>query len=294
MHKLDSNLFLLNETSQIAVKELNAIDEKIVKEVDYTTNENSSIWTCPEFNRREYLHSFFQYPAMMVPVVQKKLIEIVKGANDNIQNMIDPFMGSATTLVACMENGLNCYGQDVNPLAKLIASVRTGPYYFSEIENCQHELFSRIQNDKSESLEADFPGLYKWFKPNVAIELSKINRAIKKVSNIHIRRFFWVILAETVRLTSNDRTSTFKLHIRPSEEIDKRNQSPIDVFKSHFRQSIEDYKLHIDLLIKSNQIVNGKYKGHVEVRLCNSLETIKTPDNRPFFDLLVSSPGYAD
>ena len=44
------------------------IDEMIVFEIDKATSEDSKIWTCPDFNRREYLHCFFQYPAMMVPL----------------------------------------------------------------------------------------------------------------------------------------------------------------------------------------------------------------------------------
>jgi hypothetical protein len=97
------------------------IDALITREIERATAENSSIWTCPDFNRREYVHCFFQYPAMMIPPVQKKLIDIITTAKPDIKYMIDPFMGSATTLMTCMENGLNCYGQDINPLAILIA-----------------------------------------------------------------------------------------------------------------------------------------------------------------------------
>ena len=53
------------------------IDAKIIQEIELATAENSDVWTCPDSNRREYCHSFFQYPAMMVPAVQKKLIDIV-------------------------------------------------------------------------------------------------------------------------------------------------------------------------------------------------------------------------
>ena len=104
------------------------IDQQLIKEIEQATAENSDVWTCPGSNRREYCHSFFQYPAMMVPAVQKKLIDIVSSVAKGTKNMIDPMMGSATTLVASMENGLNCYGQDINPLAILISKVRTGPF----------------------------------------------------------------------------------------------------------------------------------------------------------------------
>ena len=105
------------------------VDKLIISNIEKATAENSNIWTSPDYNKREYIHSFFQYPARMIPAVQRKLIEIIIEAKPDIENMIDPFMGSATTLVACMESGLNCYGQDINPLAILIGKARTGPYY---------------------------------------------------------------------------------------------------------------------------------------------------------------------
>src|SRR5665647_60467 len=86
------------------------IDQNICSSIDDLTRDNNQIWTSPDHDRREYVHSFFQYPAMMVPVVQKRLIEIILFNKPSISNVLDSFMGSGTSLVACMENGLDCYG----------------------------------------------------------------------------------------------------------------------------------------------------------------------------------------
>ncbi|PZR31437.1 MAG: hypothetical protein DI538_21035, partial [Azospira oryzae] len=209
------------------------IDDIIIEGIDKATSEDSTIWTCPDFNRREYVHSFFQYPAMMIPAVQKKLIEVIIESKPSVKNMLDPFMGSATTLVSCMETGLNVYGCDINPLAILIARTRTGPYYVDAVKEKYKELLSRINNDKSKKIEAKFKGINKWFKPKIKIELSRIVRAIRQEPRLSIRKFFWVILAETVRVSSNDRTSTFKLHIRSKEDIEQRTFSAIDAFDIH-------------------------------------------------------------
>jgi DNA modification methylase len=85
------------------------VDERICNEIDALTEENNTFWSSPDHDRSEYLHSFFQYPAMMVPIVQKKLIEIILRNQPATLNVLDPYMGSGTSLVACMENGLNCY-----------------------------------------------------------------------------------------------------------------------------------------------------------------------------------------
>jgi len=270
------------------------IDELISANIDRATAENSAVWTCPDYNKREYVHSFFQYPARMIPAVQKKLIEIVLEANPGIRNMVDPFMGSATTLVTCMESGLNCYGQDINPLSVLIAKTRTGPYYIEALKEKYQELLNRILSDNSTEIEVSFPNINKWFKKKVSIELSKIVRSIRKEGRPAIRRFFWVVLAEAIRLSSNDRTSTYKLHMRPLEEIGKRNFSAIDVFTLHMDQSIEDFELHANLLKKSMQLSNGAYKAHLDIKLINSKDHIFSPVDEPFYDLLVTSPPYGD
>lgn len=271
------------------------IDSQISDDIDLLTQEDNTFWSSPDHNRSEYLHSFFQYPAMMVPVVQRKLIEIITKNKPSILNVLDPYMGSGTSLVACMENGLNCYGQDINPLAVLVAQTRTGPYYIKAIKERKDSFFERFENDISVRVEAKFKGLEKWFKSSVAVELSRIVRAIRIEPRPAIRRFYWVILAEVVRLTSNDRTSTFKLHIRDNKEIESRNLSPVQVFKDHFESCIEDLNWYSDLLINAKKLSKGAYVGKVCLKLLDSKEEIYSPTgNDSFFDLLITSPPYGD
>lgn len=272
-----------------------AIDKQIIDEVDSLTQADNKFWSSPDHDRSEYLHSFFQYPAMMVPVVQRKLIEIITKCKPSISNVLDPYMGSGTSLVACMENGLNCYGQDINPLAILVSKTRTGPYYIKAIKERKADFFQRFEKDNSVKIEVNFKGLKKWFKDSAAIELSKIVRAIRKEERLAIRRFYWVILAEVVRLTSNDRTSTFKLHMRDAQEIENRNLSPIQEYKDHFESCIKDLNWYSDLLNKTDKLSKGAYIGEVSLRLSDSKESIYTPtDKNLFFDLLVTSPPYGD
>ncbi len=270
------------------------IDRRICEDIDNLTEENNQIWSSPDHDRREYVHSFFQYPAMMVPVVQKKIIEILVANKNSILNVLDPFMGSGTSLVACMENGLNCFGQDINPLALLVAKTRTGPFYFNAINRKKSDFFDAIDADTSNRIEANFKGLKKWFKDDVARELSKIVRAIRNEDTLAIRRFYWVILAETVRLSSNDRTSTFKLHARHKDDIAKRDISPIELFKKHFENCLDDINDHSQLLLTSNKLSKGSYIGDITLNLIDSKRKIYTPGRENYFDLLVTSPPYGD
>lgn len=271
------------------------IDEIITQNIERITAENSSIWSSPDHNRKQYAHGLFQYPAMMVPIVQKRIIDIIVNAAPETQKVIDPFMGSATSLVACMEKGLDCYGQDINPLSILIAKTRTGPYYTNYVKGKMSGLIQSIESDCSEEIEVSFNGINKWFKKNVAVELSKIVRAIRLEPKPSIRRFYWINLAEVIRLTSNDRTSTFKLHARPLDEIESRNHSPIKEFKNRLVYTLDVLDNYKQLLDKAQQLSKARYKGKLEFKLQDSAEKIDTPDDTAdFFDLLVTSPPYGD
>lgn len=282
---------VLKNKKKLSPEELDCL---IKENIQKATAENSTIWTCPDYNKREYIHSFFQYPARMIPAVQRKLIEIITEANPEIKNMVDPFMGSATTLVACMESGLNCYGQDINPLSILIGKARTGPYYTQALKDKKIDLIKRIEGDKMSGIEASFKTLNKWFKPGIIANLSKIVRGIKLEPSQFARKFFWVVLAETIRVSSNDRTSTYKLHIRKQQHIEKRNFSAIDVFALHLDKCIDDFELHANLLSEKDMLSKKVYKADIDIRLWDSKENIYSPTNGNFYDLLVTSPPYGD
>jgi len=121
--------------------------------------------------------------------------------------------------------------------------------------------------------------------------LSRLRRSIMAEDNIDVRRFLWIVLAETIRISSNDRTSTYKLHQRSIDDIENRSISAIEEFIKLCKRSIEDIKLFSLKLNNSSLLSNTKYNGEVEVRWGNSMKSIDTNLN---FNLLVSSPPYGD
>src|SRR3989344_7506270 len=72
-------------------------------------------------------HGYHTYPAMMIPQIARRLI---RAYGENAKVILDPFMGSGTAL---LEASLHpqfekAYGIDINPLALLIAKVKTTPF----------------------------------------------------------------------------------------------------------------------------------------------------------------------
>src|SRR5690606_681566 len=71
------------------------------------------------------IHSIHSYPAKFIAQIPRRLIELFYSGDASI--VFDPFCGSGTTLVEACEAGIDAVGVDLNPIACLIASVKTTP-----------------------------------------------------------------------------------------------------------------------------------------------------------------------
>ena len=243
------------------------------------------------YSRSDFARSILNYPAMMVPSVQEPIIEALSYALNKNVSLMDPFMGASNTLVTGMKYGMNVFGQDINPLSILLSQVKTSFYQKEELIDAEKRVISTINRDNSDVIEISFINIDKWFTKNIQVELSKIYRAIRREHNLKIRKFFWVVLAETIRLTSNDRTSTFKMHMRPIEEINSRQISAIKTFTSISKKNIKNISDYISVLIQSGHIKKEKYVKNIDVVWGDTNSEIKT---KKTFNLLVTSPPYGD
>ena len=252
---------------------------------------SSEILNGENYSRDDFARSILNYPAMMVPSVQEPIIEKLSYAIDGEISLLDPFVGASNTLVTGMKYGMNVFGQDINPLSILLSQVKTSFYQADELIDAEKKIISDINSDSSEMVEISFINIDKWFTRSVKIELSKIYRAIRKETNLKIRKFFWIVLAETIRLTSNDRTSTFKMHMRSIEEINTRLVSAIKTFSIVSKKNIKNISDYISVLTQKGHIKKGKYIKKAEVVWGDTLSEIKT---KKIFNLLVTSPPYGD
>lgn len=252
---------------------------------------SSEVLNGRNYSRNDFARNILNYPAMMVPSVQEPIIEKLSNALNGEVSLLDPFMGASNTLVTGMKYGMNVLGQDINPLAILLSQVKTSFYICEELIDTKERLISIINSDNSDNIEISFTNINKWFTKDIQIELSKIHRAIRKESDLKIRKFFWIALAETIRLTSNDRTSTFKMHMRPIEEINSRQISALKTFASVSKKNIKNIDEYISVLTQNGHIKNGKYVKNIDVVWGDTNAEIRTDK---MFNLLVTSPPYGD
>lgn len=242
-------------------------------------------------NKGDNLHRLFYYPAMMVPITQSQIIEIVSSFLSSPASAIDPFMGSGTSLMSCMEYGLGVYGQDINPLAVLLVEAKTAILDGHRVKKACDSIRSIISSDPSESMDVSFKGIDKWFTRDVQVSLSRIRRAILEIPDKEVRSFFWIIMAEVIRIDSNDRTSTFKLHQREEREIASRHSDVIKDFFSLADRGIVDLDFFRGKIENKGFLVDNRYSAPIEVKWGNSMLGVSSSQK---FDILVSSPPYGD
>jgi DNA modification methylase len=194
----------------------------------------------------QYLaHGLHPYPARMVPQIAGRLLRRFANKNDVV---LDPFCGSGGVLVEARLAGMNSIGIDINPLACLLAEVKSNPIHPDIISLTWRSLKSKIIHEvtslrfKEIDVEVpDFSGtnINYWFKPATMKELSIIRRNIEAIEEHELRRFFEVPFSLTVREVSGTRKKEYKLHRLPEEEWRHYSPNVLNTFIDHTEKAIQ-------------------------------------------------------
>lgn len=268
-------------------------DQLIVTGIAEVSGNDSDYWAFRKDARRDGVHGLIRYPAMMIPTMQSRLLEIFKEAHGNAQKVLDPFVGGGTMLTEAMEQGLDFVGYDINPLAILACKVKSGPFSVNLLEERISSLLAAITSDSKRTYEVSFPGQAKWFTKGASIGLSRIHRAVSQESDLWTRRFLWLSMAETIRRISNSRTSTYKLHIRPENEIDATAHGVVKTFGEVVLANTKRVLDQQEVFLESGVLQDGRYRGDVGITYQDvaKLNPTETADQ---CDLLFTSPPYGD
>jgi len=295
---VSDDLFLLKSANPlvppIATKEL-TIKGKVVSVIRNLNNDDSKkseitgskkrrndySWDFRGENTKPYTHGFHTYPAMFIPQVARRIILNCSQVGDTI---CDIFCGSGTTLVESRLLGRNAYGIELNPLAVLIAKVKTTPINPNKLQKYFVSLLADYDNCEIE--KEDIPNFFNinfWFKEKVINELALIKKCINRVRDRDVKDFFLVSFSETVRAASNTRSGEFKLFRISHEKLKDYDPNVLLIFKRRTENNIgrmADYY---------NEVNN---KGWTKIILGDSTKKYAISDNS--IDCIITSPPYGD
>jgi D12 class N6 adenine-specific DNA methyltransferase len=268
---------------------LAAFDDRVRARLAGYAFADDDHWAFSERGSRvEEARTLFQYPAMMVPAMQRELMEAIVELQPGVSRIADPFAGGGTVQSEAMLMGLDVVSQDINPLAILLCRIKAECLDPAMAEAAGKHAIEAAEQDASADSGVDFKGLTKWFRPEAAADLGRLRRAIQGEADPRARRFLWATLAETVRLTSNSRTSTFKLHIRPAERI-AALPAVIPTFRKLLDRNTASQRAFLESLRFRGRLKGGVYAGSVHISHGDTIAGLEGE-----LDLLVTSPPYGD
>jgi len=131
-----------------------------------------------QLNKEIPIHNWFSFTqGFSAPLVSDLLEELnfKKGAK-----ILDPFVGSGTTLVTCMKEGFNCTGIEISPLMTWVSKVKTTHFdYHALIESLGKIKKKRFKPDADTILPFN-DYLTKAFAPSILSQLCGILRSIEE------------------------------------------------------------------------------------------------------------------
>ena len=164
----------------------------------------------------------FQYPAMMVSPMQGALIDVLLEHREGPPAILDPFVGSGTTLIEAMRRGLPFAGTDLNPLAVMLARVESAEAASFDIKASLARVLVARENARGSTAPPEQRWTTRWFREDVCGELVALQSAIRAEPQPELRRLWWACMAEVCRLSGNARLSTPKLQTRPLSDLARR------------------------------------------------------------------------
>lgn len=230
------------------------------------------------------VHRIHAFAAKFPPQLPRLFIQELTRPGELV---LDPMVGSGTSLVEAISMERNAIGVDLDPLSAMIAKIKSSSLDLSLCSkigaNVISEARSKIPNRRN--LETDFsPQAIQffeyWFTDNTIRQLHSLVRTIKNVKDSRVRSFLELVFSSTIISKSAELTFARDLaHSRPHRDMTKKIE-PIafDLF---------DKRLKAIVLALSSVSTS---KGVADVIRADT-RFLPLPDNS--VHLIFTSPPYA-
>lgn len=248
-------------------------------------------WDFRKADTKRLTHGIHPYPAMMIPQVAARLISR-HGTAGNV--LFDPYCGTGTSLLEAKLAGMDAVGTDLNPLARLIASVKTTEKDVGKLAKHidrfdawaqKASTSNALASNNGEVAIPDFPNIDYWFAEEVQYDLAVISHFIDSVADSEIANFFKVAFSQTIRECSWTKNSEFKL-VRMKDEQRQRFEP-------------DAYGMMIEILRRNHMAMRDLSEvspgGVAKVCSFDTVEGIADNAVPPeSVELVVTSPPYGD
>jgi site-specific DNA-methyltransferase (cytosine-N4-specific) len=248
-------------------------------------------WDFRGENTKQYTHCFHIYPAMMIPQIARELITRF-GKEGGV--LFDPYCGTGTSLVEARIAGMDAFGTDINPTARMIAKSKTMDYNLIELKKSVDSFLEDIEKnlelstDYKKFKEPDFvtwDRLEDWFPKRSIAEISYALSSIENNNDTETKIFLKIALSECLRLVSYQRNGEFKLYRMKEEKRQDFYESLLPKIKQRIQRNLEGLE---DFM----RVISEERK--VKIFDFNTVETDGFSQIDIPVDIVVTSPPYGD
>jgi DNA modification methylase len=230
-------------------------------------------------NMRLPVHRWFRYSAGFSAEWVKEVIWDFKG-NNSIK-LLDPFVGSGTTVLAGEECGIESFGIEAHPF---VARVATAKLLWSEDVNAFRSFVMDVLQYAQSLADApkSYPKLiHKCYSEEVLNELDKLRRAwLYKNDGSGVSELTWLALVGILRVTSSAGTAPWQ-YVLP-KKTKKKTIRPYKAFFDQIRM------MSRDMLYFQSAVKEQKAKiFEDDARACSKIEDGSV-------DLIITSPPYTN
>jgi len=231
-------------------------------------------------------HDVHAFAAKFPPQLPRAFIRGLTAPGDFV---LDPMMGSGTTIVEALLEGRCGIGLDIDPLALRVSQAKTIPMSVDDLRDIGLKIISQAQDfllDNSiERLIQKFDSRTKefidyWFYPNTQRELAALVLSIQTVDVALVRRFLELTFSSIIVTKSGGVSRARDLaHSRPHLDKEKNPKNALEQFSLRLQKSIKSMA-HLDT------------KGALAAPLPGDARSMPLRDE--VIDLIVTSPPYAN
>lgn len=227
--------------------------------------------------KQEKMHNIHYYPAKFPPFIFSKALSRAREKGIKVNTVADIFCGCGTTALEAKTEGVGFWGCDINPVATLIARVKSNSYqscrlerYFGKIVEKYHLPLTEVPEYYRENARLDY-----WFSKKTIVELYALLHSIEStVPQGKYRDFFICAFSNILKPTSRWLTKSIKPQVDPSKK-------PSDV--------METYKKQVKSMCQAAQGLKFPNDASSSIETANFLEI---DPKKHLADLVVTSPPY--
>lgn len=259
-------------------------------------------------------HNFHSFPAKFPPQLPAKFILSLTNEDDVV---LDPMMGSGTTIVEAFLTKRQAIGFDIDPLAVMISKVKTANVKANELMMHCKSILKNATNQlehESDYLQKELKNRWDsksrqfidyWFAVETQLELMALLSQIENIQNEKIRTFFELALSATIITKTGGVSLALDLaHTRPHKAKVVINREGIIIYGKEFDENEFPRKKILTKKLRSTIVeFEKRCLQNIKGLVVSALERIEPRiefgdvQNLPLkdesVDLIVTSPPYA-